>query len=72
MTVTSFPSLTPTYGLGSYSRTQAAILCGNPRVRIGSQNRIYSWYEQRGMGEAYKAKLALSLVPPPANYKRLR
>jgi hypothetical protein len=65
-----YPSLTPTYGLGSYSRTQAAILCGNPRTRIGSQNRIYSWYHKKGLGDAYKARLLLSLGPAPVNYRR--
>ena len=58
-------SLTPTPGLGSYSRTSAAILCGNPRVKIASQRRIYAWYDARDQGQAYKNRLLLSLGPVP-------
>lgn len=65
-----YPALTPLYGLGSYGRTRASILCGNPRTRIGSQNRIYSWYFNRGLGEEYKAQLLLSLGPNPASYRK--
>ena len=69
----TYPSLTPTPGLGSYSRTSAAILCGNPRVKIASQGRIYSWFDARGQGEAYKARLLLSLGPVPTyTYKTRR
>ena len=39
----TFPSLTPTYGLGSGSRTGAAILISSPRTKIGSQGRIYAF-----------------------------
>ena len=59
------PSLTPTPGLGSYSRTSAAMLCGNPRVKIGSQGRIYAWWQKQGLGEQYKQRLLLSLGPVP-------
>ena len=58
-----FPALTPTYGLGSYSRTRAAIMCGNPRVRIGTQNRIYYWYKHQGKGQLYKAWLLTKVGP---------
>jgi hypothetical protein len=58
-------NLTPTPGLGSYSRTAAAILCGNPRVKIASQRRIYAWYDARDQGQAYKQRLLLSLGPIP-------
>ena len=58
-------NLTPTPGLGSYSRTAAAILCGNPRVKIASNGRIYSWYAARGQGELYKERMLLSLGPIP-------
>jgi hypothetical protein len=58
-------NLTPTPGLGSYSRTSAAILAGNPRVKIASQNRIYNWYNKRDQGEWYKNQLLLSLGPVP-------
>jgi hypothetical protein len=59
------PSLTPTPGLGSYGRTSAALLCGNPRVKIASQRRIYAWYDARDQGAAYKERLLLSLGPVP-------
>jgi len=63
----TYPSLTPTYGLGSYGRTGAAILIGGPRTTIASQGRIYSWYSKRGYGQQYKAYLLRSLGPmPPA------
>lgn len=65
-------NLTPTPGLGSYSRTAAAILCGNPRVKIASQSRIYSWYDARGQGAEYKARLLLSLGPIPTYTYRSR
>lgn len=68
----SFGSLTPTPGLGSYSRTSAAILCGNPRVKIASQNRIYSWFDARGEGQQYKDRLLLSLGPVPTYTYRTR
>lgn len=57
--------LVPLSGLGSYSRTSAAILCGNPRVRIATQNRIYEYFQRRNLGEAYKKRLLLSLGPIP-------
>jgi hypothetical protein len=59
------PSLTPTPGLGSYARTSAALLCGNPRVKIASNSRIYNWYDKRDQGQAYKERLLLSLGPIP-------
>ena len=66
-------SLTPTPGLGSYSRTSAAMLCGNPRVKIASNGRIYSWYAARGQGEWYKERMLLSLGPVPTyTYKTRR
>ena len=69
----SIGALTPTPGLGSYSRTSAAILCGNPRVKIASQGRIYAWYYARGEGQQYKDRLLLSLGPVPTyTYKTRR
>ena len=65
-------SLTPTPGLGSYSRTAAAILCGNPRVKIASQRRIYAWYDARDQGLQYKQRLLLSLGPIPTYTYRTR
>jgi hypothetical protein len=65
-------NLTPTPGLGSYSRTAAAILCGNPRVKIASNGRIYSWYAARGQGEEYKRRMLLSLGPIPTYRYRTR
>jgi len=50
---TGFPSLTPTYGLGSYGRTGAAVLISSPRNNIGSQGRIYSYMKSQGKGAEY-------------------
>ena len=49
----TYPSLTPTYGLGSASRTGAAILISSPRTKIGSQGRIYAFEKKRGQGQQY-------------------
>jgi hypothetical protein len=49
----TYPSLTPTYGLGSYGRIGASVLISSPRTKIGSQGRIYSYEKQRGQGPAY-------------------
>ena len=51
------PYLTPTYGLGSSSRTGAAVLISSPRTKIGSQGRIYSYYKKIGQGPQYLALL---------------
>jgi hypothetical protein len=48
-----FPALTPMYGLGSSSRTGAAVFISSPRTKNGSQGRIYAWMNQRGQGEQY-------------------
>ena len=61
----SHPVLTPTYGLGSYGRTAAAILIGGPRNAIGNQGRIYAFEQRRGRGEAYKQYLLNALGPIP-------
>jgi hypothetical protein len=47
------PYLTPTYGLGSSSRTGSAILISSPRTKIGSQGRIYAFEKSRGQGQQY-------------------
>jgi hypothetical protein len=60
-----YPVLTPTYGLGSYGRTSAAILIGGPRNSIGNQNRIYYWYKKRGQGQQYKDYLLKVLGNQP-------
>ena len=49
----TFPSLTPTYGLGSYGRTGMALLISSPRTKIGSQGRIYSYMKNVGQGQQY-------------------
>jgi hypothetical protein len=49
----TWPSLTPTYGLGSYGRTGMAILISSPRTRNGSQGRIYAWMKNHGQGQQY-------------------
>ena len=64
---TTYPSLTPYYGLGSYGRTGAAVLISSPRNKIGSQGRIYSYYASRGQGTQYINFLKQALGPTP-NY----
>jgi hypothetical protein len=49
----TFPSLTPTYGLGSYGRTGMAVLISSPRTKNGSQGRIYAWMKNHGQGKQY-------------------
>ena len=56
-----YPVLTPTYGLGSYGRTGTAIVISSPRTKIGSQGRIYAYYKQRGLGQAYEQYLINAL-----------
>jgi hypothetical protein len=46
-------SLSPTYGLGSYGRTGAAVLISSPRTKNGSQGRIYAWMKNNGQGQQY-------------------
>lgn len=48
-----YPSLTPTYGLGSGARTGLSVVISSPRTKIGSQGRIYTFYKQRGEGDLY-------------------
>jgi hypothetical protein len=57
----AFPSLTPAYGLGSYGRTGAALTISNPRSKIGTQNRIYSYYKRKGLGSQYEQYLINAL-----------
>jgi len=61
----TWPSLTPTYGLGSYSRTGAAILISSPRTKIGSQGRIYAFEKRHGQGPQYINFLLKVLGPQP-------
>lgn len=42
----SYPSLTPLYGLGSYSRVVGSISISSPRSSIGSAGRVYSYLKQ--------------------------
>lgn len=56
-----FPVLTPAYGLGSRGRTGTALTISSPRNRIGSQARIYAWYNARGQGKYYEQLLIDSL-----------
>ncbi len=53
MPLTGFPSLAPTYGLGSSGRTGAAVLISSPRTRLGSQGRIYAYMKRIGQGQQY-------------------
>ena len=59
------PYLTPTYGLGSGSRTGDAILISSPRTKLGSQSRIYSFEKSRGQGPAYICFLLKSIGKNP-------
>ena len=61
----TYPSLTPTYGLGSYGRTGAAILISSPRTKVGSQGRIYAYQKARGQGPQYIQFLINSIGPLP-------
>jgi hypothetical protein len=61
----TYPSLTPTYGLGSYGRTGAAILISSPRTKVGSQGRIYAYEKSRGRGPQYIQFLINSIGPLP-------
>jgi len=63
----TYPSLTPTYGLGSYGRTGTALLISSPRNKIGSQGRIYAYYSSRGEGTQYINFLKQAIGPTP-NY----
>jgi len=63
---TGYPVLTPSYGLGSYGRTGAALLISSPRNNIGSQGRIYSWMKRNGQGPQY-VQFLLSVIPRNAN-----
>ena len=55
------PYLTPTYGLGSGSRTGDAILISSPRTKLGSQGRIYAFEKAHGRGPQYICFLLKSL-----------
>jgi hypothetical protein len=61
----SYPSLTPTYGLGSYARTGPAILVGGPRSKIGSQMRIYNYFRTPDSRAAYVLYLRKLIGPSP-------
>jgi hypothetical protein len=62
---TGFPSLTPTYGLGSGARTGAAILISSPRTKNGSQGRIYAYMKNKGLGQQYIQFLINAIGPLP-------
>jgi hypothetical protein len=61
----TYPSLTPSYGLGSYSRTGPALLISSPRTKNGSQGRIYSWMKNHGKGPQYIEFLIRAIGPRP-------
>jgi len=61
----SYPSLNPSYGLGSYGRIGPSILISSPRNKIGSQGRIYAYMKQNGQGPAYINFLIKLLGPRP-------
>jgi hypothetical protein len=60
-----YPVLSPTYGLGSYGRTGAAVLISSPRTKNGSQGRIYAWMKNHGQGQQYVQFLINALGPQP-------
>jgi len=62
----TWPSLTPTYGLGSTSRIGTAILISSPRTKNGSQGRIYAWMKNHGQGEQYIQFLISVIGPQPS------
>ena len=71
MAIPSLSGLTPTYGLGSSSRTGAAILISSPRTKIGSQGRIYAFQKANGQGQQYICFLLKTLnrnVITPCGY----
>ena len=61
-----YPVLSPTYGLGSYGRTGAAVLISSPRTKNGSQGRIYAWMKSQGQGQQYVEFLINVLGPRPS------
>ena len=61
-----YPSLNPTYGLGSYGRTGAAVLISSPRTKNGSQGRIYAWMKNHGQGQQYIYFLMNAIGPRPS------
>ena len=61
-----YPVLTPSYGLGSYGRTGAAVLISSPRTKNGSQGRIYAWMKNKGQGPQYISFLLKVLGPRPS------
>jgi len=61
--IRTYPSLTPTYGLGSYGRTGPAVLISSPRCKIGSQGRIYAWMAANGQGPQYIQFLLKAIGP---------
>ena len=63
---TGYPSLTPTYGLGSYGRTGPAVLISSPRCKIGTQGRIYQWFVRKNRGPEYISFLLNAIGPQKA------
>ena len=61
-----YPVLSPTYGLGSYGRTGAAVLISSPRTKNGSQGRIYAWMKNHGQGQQYIYFLINAIGPRPS------
>ena len=61
-----YPSLTPSYGLGSYGRTGPALLISSPRTKNGSQGRIYAYEKSLGRGQQYIQFLINAIGPRPS------
>ena len=66
----TWPSLTPSYGLGSYSRNAPALLISSPRTKNGSQGRIYAWMKNNGQGPQY-IQILLNAIPRYPNRRSI-
>lgn len=60
----TYPSLTPTYGLGSGARIVGATAISSPRNKIGSVGRIYA-YLKKTQGSYYAINTIRSSVYGP-------
>jgi short-subunit dehydrogenase len=63
-------SLSPMYSFGNYGRTASSMALSSPKNKIGSMNRIYSYYSSIGQGDKFLQELFSSnqnkgLSPPP-------
>lgn len=66
----TYPSLTPTYSLGSGSRTAGSILIGSRNSKIGTVGRIYNSLKTYDQKQQFIYTLINTLPPFPQNYNR--